>query len=86
VIDAVWKKTRRAKGFALHRLDACGKPIFKDDYGKATISGWEIDHIIPVIEGGTDDLQNLQPLYWVTNRRKGDTYPWESSMLKDARR
>ena len=38
--------------------------------------GWEIDHIYPTALGGTDDLDNLQPLYWEYNRQKGDTYPW----------
>jgi len=38
--------------------------------------GWEIDHIRPVSKGGSDRLDNLQPLYWENNRRKGDTYPW----------
>ena len=39
-------------------------------------TGWEIDHIKPVARGGSDDLSNLQPLYWETNRNKGDQYPY----------
>ncbi len=31
--------------------------------------GWEIAHITPVEEGGTDDLSNLQPIQWENNRR-----------------
>lgn len=38
--------------------------------------GWEIDHIKPTSIGGSDSLSNLQPLHWLCNRLKGDTYPW----------
>ena len=39
--------------------------------------GWEIDHIKPVSKGGTDNLSNLQPLYWENNRSKGDKLDWK---------
>jgi len=35
----------------------------------------EIDHIKPVAKGGGDELENLQPLYWKTNRAKSDSWP-----------
>jgi len=38
--------------------------------------GWEIDHIKPLAMGGLDNIDNLQPLQWENNRKKGDTYPW----------
>ena len=38
--------------------------------------GWEVDHIVPVALGGSDELNNLQPLQWKNNRTKSDTYPW----------
>ena len=41
--------------------------------------GWEIDHRRPLVQGGTDELDNLQPLNWRNNAEKGDTYPWECS-------
>ena len=38
--------------------------------------GWEIDHKNPVARGGTDRLNNLQPLLSSLNAEKGDRYPW----------
>ena len=57
-------------------LDVCGQEIHFDKYGIISSNyGWEIDHIKPVAKGGGDEINNLQPLYWRTNRRKGDNYP-----------
>ncbi len=58
-------------------MDRCGALIDRYAYGQTTPNGtgWEIDHIIPVSKGGTDDLLNLQPLQWQNNRSKGDNYP-----------
>jgi hypothetical protein len=80
-IDNVWRKGPALRGdlpdfVQVFRLDVCGKLIARADYGRPTSIGWEVDHIIPVARGGTDDLTNLQPLYWQTNRAKGNAYPW----------
>ena len=76
-IEAVWNKATIQPKYSSFRYDACGKDIQRSGYGKQTQYGWEIDHIKPVAKGGSDDLSNLQPLHWETNRKKGDTYPWE---------
>lgn len=57
------------------RKDRCGAIIHWDKYGDTTNNGWEIDHIKPVILGGTDELPNLQALQWQNNRQKSDVYP-----------
>jgi 5-methylcytosine-specific restriction endonuclease McrA len=54
-------------------MDKFGTYISKLSYGTQEKYGWEIDHIIPVARGGTDDLDNLQPLHWKNNRKKGNT-------------
>jgi hypothetical protein len=78
-VESVWKKAAVISGrdSNTYRNDACGKMIKRSDHGNTSSEyGWEVDHIKPVARDGTDDLYNLQPLYWKTNRDKGDTYPW----------
>lgn len=57
------------------RKDACGATILRNDYGTTTDYGWEIDHVKPAASGGTDAIENLQPLHRENNRHKADRWP-----------
>ena len=73
VIEAVWHKARTMGIYETLRVDAWGWTIVRQDFGNTRSRyGWEIDHIVPVELGGTDDLSNLQPLQWENNRRKDE--------------
>ena len=72
-IEEVWRKGAPDPGFVNFRKDSFGTTILRQKYAVAGMLGWEIDHILPVVLGGTDDISNLQPLHWERNRAKGDT-------------
>lgn len=63
-IVEVWRKAVPYKRFELYKLDKFGSIMFYDDYGIETENGWLIDHINPITNGGSDDLENLIPVHW----------------------
>jgi 5-methylcytosine-specific restriction endonuclease McrA len=80
----VWEKGSPIEGYdpAVWRRDQCGHAMKNSQHANTKSEfGWEIDHIKPRAKGGQTVLENLQPLYWETNRKKGDHYPWNCSML-----
>ena len=72
--DQVWEKGQKVRGKNpdLYRKDKYGNEMYKPSYGKATEKGWEIDHSKPQSKGGTDHLNNLQPMNTSANRQKGN--------------
>lgn len=75
-VESVWQKAIPEPAFPGFRKDKCGALMLWEKYGKPERWGWEIDHIIPVAKGGTDVLENLQPLHWQNNRGKGNDLNW----------
>ena len=78
VIDKVWERGKKIlfRDPTMYRRDIVGNVIYRRAYGKESPMGWEIDHKKPVSKGGTDHLNNLQPLQSAANAEKGDQYPW----------
>lgn len=75
----VWQKGSSLLNYDPNKLrrDRCGHLIQYSQFGnRYNIHGWEIDHIIPVVKGGTDAIDNLQPLYWKSNFEKGNNLKW----------
>ena len=72
----IWQKGRVIKGRNpnLYRCDCYGNIIYWHSYGQFTTMGWEVDHSKPKCEGGTDHLNNLQPMQTLANRVKSGKY------------
>jgi hypothetical protein len=71
----IWEKALIITGYdsKLFRADRFRMLICFSEYGNRDSKyGWEIDHIIPVDIGGTNDYSNLEPLNWKNNTTKSN--------------
>jgi len=74
-IQRVWEKGTVVPGNdpIYWRQDQCKAWIGRNHYGNRNSEyGWEIDHIEPESDGGSDELSNLRPLQWQNNSSKQD--------------
>ena len=72
-IQAVWEKGETIPTYDSNkwRKDKCGAWMTRSEYGNRDSDyGWEIDHITPKEDGGTDKIDNLRPLQWENNASK----------------
>ena len=69
-LRAIWKKGEivSERKPSEWRRDDFGNHIRFDDYGdRDSVFGWEVDHIVPLADGGTNKPSNLRPLQWESN-------------------
>jgi len=74
-LRAVWAKgqTVAENDPDKFRKDQCGAWMDWDKYGNRDSKlGWEVDHMTPMADGGSDSLSNLRPLQWENNASKSD--------------
>ena len=61
----LWEKLL---GDATEACDKKGRLIYKEAYGQhGSNSGWDIHHIIPKSQGGTDDFDNMEIIHVITH-------------------
>jgi len=73
----IWEKGIPIRGYdpAEWRLDKHGFTIQFSQHGRRDSAfGWEVDHIVPESWGGSDEIRNLQPVYWRVNAHKSNRF------------
>ena len=75
-LDQIWDKGAiiRGKNPDLYRKYIYENTMYKPSYGKTSEMGWHVDHSKPQALGGTDHLNNLQPMNSRANCSKGKKY------------
>lgn len=70
-LDAIFSKATPFLGNV--RKDAFGHYILRSAHGKSKHPlGWDVDHIKPIADGGTNEFSNLRPLNIHDNRGRNN--------------
>lgn len=72
------RKRRRSLVREFGRCAYCGTDFRRGNFGRATL-----DHVVPRVQGGSDDYANLAPCCGACNQSKGGLRPeeWAESIL-----
>lgn len=89
-LDLIWQKAQKvsdgydANGYRKDSAGAWIKRSMHGDRSSETNFGWEVDHIKPKSDDGTNDISNLRPLHWMNNLSKSNNYPdWKPSVTSE---
>lgn len=72
-LDVIFSKGKVSSIFSPpeYRVDDYGNLMKRDKYGDINSQlGWEVDHILPIFNGGTNIFSNLRPLNISKNRSR----------------
>jgi len=77
LIESVWNKAKQVPGYSPDkwRQDFAGAWLLRDQFGLSSEFGWDICHLVPASQGGTDDIGNLYAIHWENHRMKSNRYP-----------
>jgi hypothetical protein len=70
-LDLIFDSATPSNLDADYAIDCDGNLIYRHHYGVASSTGWQVDHIVPQVLGGSDALSNLRPRHHVTNQLAG---------------
>lgn len=70
--NKIWE---RHFGSSVSTFDFANRRIRKSEYNTDSPYAWNIDHICPISEGGTDSIKNLIPVHKETNKEKSYNFP-----------
>lgn len=76
-LDEIWEKATPVDGYSQDkwRKDFAGAWIQRDQYGLSSEYGWDVCHLVPASQGGTNELENLYPIHWKNHLKKSNQYP-----------